>query len=160
MAKAPAQSPDPLQTEQDIRKAIRRFERRLSDLAAFEPSSVTARNDPKIDVLEAAISEALHETYVENGAAYRRYVQAATLDTAGINMNGTPHHKVIEGLVHGKERSIALLQQAIRALQEKLDMIFPLHRLVRRGHRYKITTPRCDRTVRYLQMPLRRVKSP
>ena len=48
----------------------------------------------------------------------RRYSAAASIDTAGINMNGTPDHEVIEGLVHGKDRSISMMNEAIRYLED------------------------------------------
>jgi hypothetical protein len=40
-------------------------------------------------------------------------------------MNGTPLHRVIEGLVRGRARSIELLRSAIRSLEERMEDDFP-----------------------------------
>lgn len=120
MARNP-QPPERDWTADSLRLAIRKLKRRLADVEAFEPSNVKARNDPKIEALEAAIAETLVDVFGSNTGSYRRYQAAATLDTAGINMNGTPFHEITEGLVHGKGRAIELLGAAIRMLTEKLE---------------------------------------
>jgi hypothetical protein len=107
-------------TAAQMRSAISRFQRRIGDLEAFDPQAVPTRSDPSIAALEASIDEALSETFGHGAHAYRRYSPAAELDTAGINMNGTSHHEVVEGLVHGKDRAMVLLKQAIRSFEEKL----------------------------------------
>lgn len=118
-------SPQPPQekslTPDEMRAGITRFKRRLVEIENFDPGAMTSRQDPRIDILEAAIAASLADTFGEGTQAYRRYGQARTLDTAGINMNGTPHHEVIKGLVHGKARATALLGEAIRYLDEKLE---------------------------------------
>ena len=81
------------------------------------------RRDPRIDTLEAAIAGSLADTFREGTQAYKRYAQAKKIDTASYNMNGTPQHEVIEGLVYGKERATAMLSEAVRYLEEKLEEI-------------------------------------
>jgi predicted nucleotide-binding protein len=99
---------------------IRRFKRRLTELENFKPAEITNRQDPRIDTLETAIAGSLADTFGEGTQAYHRYAAARSIDTAGINFNGTPHHEVIEGLIHGKARASALLGDAIRYLEENL----------------------------------------
>jgi predicted nucleotide-binding protein len=70
--------------------------------------------------LRLPLPEALTEAFGEETPMRQRYAAAASLDTAAINMNGTPHHEVIEGLVYGKKRALTLMNQAIRSLQERL----------------------------------------
>jgi uncharacterized protein (TIGR02391 family) len=90
-------------------------------LRAFEPNSVTDRSDPRIDALETAIDQSLAESFGEGTPAYDRYRVARTLDTAGFNMaHRTPPAEIIAGLYRGKARAVALLEQAIRSLEEKL----------------------------------------
>jgi len=121
MARRPPDPPRDVQlTAHQIRAAISRFERRIKEVEAFEPEKVTDRRDPQIDALQAAVGEALTEAFGEDTPMRQRYSAAATLDTAGINMNGTPHHEVIEGLIHGKKLSLALMNQAVRSLEERL----------------------------------------
>jgi len=108
-------------TAGEMRAGITRLRRRLAEIEEFKPEAMTSRQDPKIDSLEAAIAASLADTFGEGTQGYRRYAQAKSIDTAGINMNGTPHHEVIRGLIHGKERATALLGEAIRYLDEKLE---------------------------------------
>jgi hypothetical protein len=109
----------------EIHLAMRRLQRRASDVEAFDPTKVRSQQDPNIRALEAAIKETLAEIFGANSRTYRSYAAAAALDSAGINMNGTPLHEVIEGLVRGKERSLVLLRGAIRLLEEKIEDNFP-----------------------------------
>jgi hypothetical protein len=92
----PIEPSDKELTIPEMHLAIRRCQRRIADLEAFDPTQVRDRSDPNIKALEVSIGETLAETFGQNTAAYRRYSQAAALDTAGINMNGTPHHEIIE----------------------------------------------------------------
>jgi predicted nucleotide-binding protein len=130
MARRPPDLPKDVQlTPQQIRAAISRFERRIKEVEAFEPEKVTDRRDPQIDALEAAIGEALTEAFGEETPMRQRYSAAASLDTAGINMNGTPHHEVIDGLIYGKRRALTLMNQAIRSLEEGLADYVPVEQV-------------------------------
>ena len=66
------------------------------------------------------MDESLSEVFGHDTTEYQRYARAADLDTAGMNMNGTPHAEVIEGLIRGKDRAIALLERAIQSFEEKI----------------------------------------
>lgn len=126
MAKPPPPPQEPVfSSARELRAVIRKFQRRIADLDKFDPLKVSSRKDPDIDVLEAAIAETLRDAFGHQTPKHRDYVLAATLDTAGHNMNGTPHHEVIEGLVHGRERSLALLKQAVRSFEERIEDEFP-----------------------------------
>ena len=130
MARRPPDPPKDVQpTPQQIRAAISRFERRVKEVEAFEPEKVTDRRDPQIDALEAAIGEALTEAFGEETPMRQRYSVAASLDTAGTNMNGTPHHEVIDGLKYGKTRALTLMNQAIRSLEERLADYVPVEQV-------------------------------
>jgi hypothetical protein len=118
---APAEPADKELTLPEIHLAIRRLERRVADLEAFDPTQIGTQRDPKILDLEAAIKETLSDVFGYNTRSYRTYMAAAALDTAGMNSNGTPLHEVIEGLVRGKERSLSLLRRAARSFQERIE---------------------------------------
>lgn len=123
-----AKNPEPREqdwTPDSIRLAAKKLRRRLADVEAFDPSKVTARRDPALRSLETAIAETLVDVFGANTGSLRRYQSAANLDTAGINLNGTPFHEVMDGLVHGKARALELLNGAIRMLSEKLEDDFP-----------------------------------
>jgi hypothetical protein len=89
MKKPPPPPRSPELSEAEIRLAITRFERRIRDVEDFDPPKVIDRRDPKIDALEAAIREALIETFGHGTPALKPHAPAAKLDTAGYNLNGT-----------------------------------------------------------------------
>ena len=127
MARRPPSEP-PIEKEwtpESIRVGLRKIWRRLADVEAFDPQKITRQLDPQVTALETSLREMLADVFGANGRSYRNYQSAAALDTAGINMNGTPLHRVIEGLVFGKERSITVLNGAIKFLEEKMQDDFP-----------------------------------
>ncbi|SRR6266404_2895168 len=127
MARKPAPEPpaEKVWTPDLIRAGMRKLRRRLNDVEAFDPQTVTRQFDPKVTGLETSIREMLADVFGPNTRSYRNYQLAASLDTAGVNSNGTPLYEVVDGLVHGKARAITLLQGAIRFFEEKMEDDFP-----------------------------------
>lgn len=104
-----------------MKAAIPVLKRRIKDLEGFDPQSVQDDRDPRVNTLEAAIDEALVGIFGSDTIDYRRYEAAKRIDTVGIYIGGdVPLHQIRDGLVHGKERAIAILQQIIRSFEEKL----------------------------------------
>jgi hypothetical protein len=127
MARTPRTQDDPEQkawTPELLRIDLRKLRRRLAEVERFDPQKITQQFDPLVTALETQLRETLSDVFGRS-RSYRNYQSAASLDTAGINMNGTPLHRVIEGLVHGRARSIELLRGAIRSLEEKMEDDFP-----------------------------------
>lgn len=118
-AKAP---PEPRRlSPSEISTALARFRRLINELQDFDPESVTVRSDPRIDVLEAAIDEALSGTFGHGTPDYYRYSQARNLDRAPVSYARTiPMTEVVSGLVKGKERAILLIELAVRSLDDRL----------------------------------------
>jgi hypothetical protein len=112
-------------TPDSIRVALRKIRRRMADVENFDPLAITGRSDTRVIGLEASLKETLADVFGANTRSYRNYQAAASLDTAGLNMNGTPRHEVVQGLAHGKARSLTLLSSAIRFFEEKMQDDFP-----------------------------------
>jgi hypothetical protein len=127
MARKPSAEPleEKTWTPESIRSAVRKIRRRLTDVEAFDPQTVTHRLDPRVNGLETSVRATLGDVFGENSHSYRNYQSAAALDTAGIYQNNPPLPKGIAGLEDGKKRSITLLNGAIRFLEEKLADDFP-----------------------------------
>ncbi len=109
-------------TVQQMHQGTDRLQKRLDEVRKFEPTSVTDQyNIPHVEALAASVDEALVRTFGANTLDYNRYSDAAIFD------NG-PHnyaHQVPIGQVHVtlgrcKARSIALLEQAIASLKERI----------------------------------------
>src|SRR5208282_1132086 len=93
---------------QQMEAAIPVIDRRLADLDAFDPNTVNDRSDARIGALSGKLDDFLVSTFGTDTVEYERYRwDVAQIDTAGINVYGTPLGEVIEGLKRGKESSKA-----------------------------------------------------
>ena len=111
---------------EQMRSALLRLEKRLDDLGAFDPTNITKRQDPRIQALENKIDDFLVRTFGEGTAEYKRYSSATRLDTAGMYVGRTvPIHEVIQGLQHGKECSVEILEGIKRTFEEEIDLVTP-----------------------------------
>jgi predicted nucleotide-binding protein len=123
MARKPPTPPQPLTLSADqMRQGIDRLRKRISELEGFDPGSVQDRWTPSTRAIETAIEETLAKVFGEGTPAYNRYNSAAQLDNGPLIMGGGPDpaYKVQEWLHEGKARSLALLNQAVKGLEEDL----------------------------------------
>lgn len=137
MARRPAhQEPQmvPLTPDQ-MKKGIVRLERVIKEIQTFDPQTLQSRSDPQLKALETAIEGALSSVFGHNSVAYNRYRSAASLDNgprvvrvetswmSARGGGGAYHHDTREAqqyVTAGKERSIQLLLQAVRWLEDEL----------------------------------------
>ena len=123
MARKPPPPPQPRVLSADqIRQGIDRLQKRISELEAFDPASVEERRSPVTRAINTAIEETLAKVFGEGTPAYNRYNSAARLDNGPLIMGGGPDpaYRVQEWLREGKARSLALLNQAVKGLEEDL----------------------------------------
>jgi Predicted nucleotide-binding protein containing TIR-like domain len=133
MARHPSPPPKPertILTVEQKRRCIDRLNKRIEDLQAFDPQTVQKRFPPEVTALQNAIDEALSAAFGHGTVEYRRYSSAAHLDdgTATVQLGagfrgGGQHdetHRTRQILAEGKRKSIILLQQAIRALEDEI----------------------------------------
>jgi hypothetical protein len=112
-------SPSPLVrstdlTPEDVQQGIDRLSKRLDEVRAFEPTSVTEQNNiPHVAALSAAVDEALVRTFGADTLDYRRYSDASYFDNGPFNYAfEIPIGQVQASLSRSKTTSIALLTQA------------------------------------------------
>ena len=111
---------------EQMQAALVRLELRLRDLRAFDPSQVTARDDPSVTVLGNAIDDFLTNTFGKESAEYDRYSPAIYLDTAPVIIGQPmPLHEIILGLKHGQNRAIAILEGIQQRFQEEIAIASP-----------------------------------
>jgi len=125
----------PVLTVDQMRRRVEQLKSCIADLEAFDPAKVQKRYGvPEVMQLEAAIDEALASAFGHGTPAYSRYRDATSLDNGPHTMRSDPMwggqseaaHDAQDAvdarryLAAGKERSIALLQQAIRALEYEI----------------------------------------
>jgi hypothetical protein len=137
----PPKPKTPILTVGQKRRRIERLQKCVANLEAFDPQKARKRG-PAVLELEAAIDKALSSAFGYGTPAYLRYDEAATLDPSPLLTNGTvgTPAKVVGGPVRheaktqetrdqfseNKERAIALLQNAISALEEEIASAAPL----------------------------------
>jgi predicted nucleotide-binding protein len=126
MARKPTASPQPPVLNADqMRQGLDRLRKRIADVEAFEPTSVKERWAPETKALEVSIDETLSRIFGHDTPRYRRYSQAADLDRGGLVLGGGPDpiYKVHQWLADGKADSLALLNQAVKSIEEDLAEI-------------------------------------
>jgi hypothetical protein len=122
----------PILTVEQMRRRIERLENCIRDLEAFDPQTVQKRYGvPEVEALEAAIDDALAAAFGHRTHSYNRYKDAADLDNGPhvvrvqpafgrgpmIDYDAQEAHEARRYFADGKQRSIALVRQAIRALE-------------------------------------------
>jgi predicted nucleotide-binding protein len=123
----------PHHTVEEKRQDILRLQRRIAEVEAFDPSQATKRfSDPAVTALQTAIGSTLTAIFGHGTAEYGRYSAAAQLDHGSISMGGTwgrgYRDEVAEArqyLAEGKAQTLALLNEAIRSIEEEIEFAAP-----------------------------------
>lgn len=107
-----------------MRLGISRLEKRLEEVHAFDPKTIRQRSDPSIAKIRASVDDALVRTFGNESIEYQRYSAAASFLTGPIYINQeTPLNVIWDALSTSKDKSVALLEQAIESLRERLGEI-------------------------------------
>jgi len=137
----PSKPKTPTLTVGQKRRRLERLQKCITSLEAFDPEKARKRA-PAVLELEAAIDKALSSAFGYGTAAYLRYNEAATLDPSPLLTNvavraparpigGAVRHEAKaqetrQQFSENKERAIALLQSAIRKLEEEIATTKPV----------------------------------
>lgn len=114
LPKQATRSPD------QLRQGIERLQRQIGELEAFDPSSIAVRDAAETKAMQAAIAETLAQMFGKETPDYKRYASAARLDHEPNYISGRPPAAlVMEWVQDGKAKSLALLHQAVKQLQEE-----------------------------------------
>jgi predicted nucleotide-binding protein len=128
MARRPApprDAPKRSLTPDELRNGVARLEKRIEELTAFDPTKMTATNPPELSALSTSIERTLGIIFGEYTADYHRFRLAANLQWHPnvMMMPGgrrPPLSDYIHGVMNNRERSSALLREAVRTLTEDL----------------------------------------
>jgi predicted nucleotide-binding protein len=137
MARRPTQPPPqpPVLTVEQIQRRIQRLKTCIADLRAFDPQRVQKRyNITEVVALEASITDALGASFGHGTPRFNLYKDAANLDQGPHTMRvlpvwgggPTPNYDALDAqearryLAEGRERSIQLLDGAIRTLEAEI----------------------------------------
>jgi hypothetical protein len=136
----PPKPKSPILTVGQKRRRVERLQKCVTKLQAFDPQRARKRA-PAILELEAAIDKALSSAFGYGTSAYLRYNEAAILDPSPLLtdvtvraparlIGGPVRHEakaqeIRQHFSENKERAIALLQNAIRTLEEEIAATGP-----------------------------------
>jgi len=110
-------------TPDQMRQGISRIQRRISELENFDSSGLTQRWSGEVKAMETAIEETLSKVFGHGSIEYNRYKLAKDLDHGPLIIGHvSPPWEAQKFFNDGRSRSISLLQQAIRGLEEDLDV--------------------------------------
>jgi hypothetical protein len=147
MAPRPVPPPkprSPILTAGQKRRRIERLQKCITSLEAFDHQKVRKRfGNPEVVALEAAIDKALSSAFGYGTPAYLRYNFAAELDPGPLISNATLRSSVLRPVggpgrhdvqteearqyfSEGRERSIVLLRDAIRTLEDEIAAAHPI----------------------------------
>jgi hypothetical protein len=140
----PPKPKSPILTAGQKRRRIERLHNCITSLEAFDHQKVRKRfGNPEVVTLEAAIDKALSSAFGYGTPAYMRYNQAATLDPGPLITNATLQsaalrpvggparhdaqaHEARQYFSEGRDRSIVLLREAVRKLEDEISAAQPI----------------------------------
>ena len=125
MASIPSQVAAPV-TVGKLQTAVAKLRKRIADLQAFDPERINSRGDPSIRTLSGAIDNTLVEIFGADTPDYQRFEAAKSIDTAPFYMNGTPLDLVRHGLQKGKTTAVAILEEAVSAVEQAIAGMGPV----------------------------------
>ncbi|WP_080415879.1 TIR domain-containing protein [Burkholderia ubonensis] len=106
-----------------IQRCIERLDSRIADLQAFDINTIAGTSSPELNALSAAIRDTLDRSFGEGSSVYKRFEYAASLSwfPGYISRSGYPVGDARRGVAENISKSIALLQEAKRVLNEDLQ---------------------------------------
>lgn len=109
-------------TADDIRKGLKKLDRRIQDLEQFDVQVIEERGDAQTRALREKINGTIRDIFGHDTVEYRQY-SVSDLDTLPIIVNGPRHplSRVQEGYQKGIDRALVSLRGLRETLQEKLD---------------------------------------
>ncbi|ARK62538.1 TIGR02391 family protein [Burkholderia pseudomallei] len=117
----PAQPRQANLTPDQMRAAIPKLERRIAELRDFDPTTVNARNDPRIGVIDKKVEQTIADVFGVDTVEFSRY-RPRSIDRGNVYFGSDlPLHEVRQGLNEGKAEQTANLQSIIDLFEENLE---------------------------------------
>lgn len=109
-------------TAEQMRSGLKKIERRIADLEAFDVNLVERRWDPAVEALEKRVNSTLQDVLGHDTVEYQEY-SIETLDTLPLIMGGGPDplSKVHAGYREGIKRELFKLGALRDIFQERIE---------------------------------------
>jgi predicted nucleotide-binding protein len=109
-------------TPDRMEQGIRRLERCIAEVEAFDPQMIQTYDDTsKADALSASVDGALVQTFGQGTVEYHRYSSATNFSWPLNMLHPTPVHEIQESLRRCRVSSLDLLRQAVAFLKQELE---------------------------------------
>jgi hypothetical protein len=121
----PPPAPKNTLTPDELRNGIKRLQKRIEELEAFDPNKMTENRPAELQGLSTSIQTTLARAFGEGTADYQRFLPACKLQWSppGFYYSGmppTPLSDYKEGVADNREYSLVQLGEAVRTLEEDL----------------------------------------
>lgn len=108
-------------TPQQMRSALPKLDRRISELKSADTSSIRERGEPRFESIEHKIDDTLVEIFGADTVEYNRF-RIGSLDKAPIDFyQAVSLLEVIEGYKRGIAEAISTLETIVQLFNEKLS---------------------------------------
>lgn len=116
---------------EQLKLGIERLKKRVEEVSQFAPHEVDPRNPAATtEALRASIEDSLGRTFGADTEEYKRYRSAANFSWPINYAYPVPPTQIFESLQRSKDRSLALLRQAVAVLQERLgEVALPIFKI-------------------------------
>ena len=110
-------------TVAEMQRGIDRLNERIGELKAFDVGSMKTETPPEIAALETSVKRTIERIFGENTTDAQRYSPASDLQwTAGVYYGDYPQfHHYQQGIKEKIDHSVAILEEAIKALQDDIE---------------------------------------
>lgn len=110
---------------EQMQKGVKRLERIISEIEAFDPSTLTKRWSTEQKALETTIEGALASVFGHGTVEYSRYAEATSLDHGAVVMSVYGDHtddaaEARQYVEEGKQGAIQTLRMAVRWLNDEI----------------------------------------
>lgn len=122
MARRHTPPPQPSQlTAEQMRRGVQVLNRRVAELQAFDPLTASEHDISSID---QSVEESIERVFGRGTSDYNRYASALPLDQGPMSVidpyDSGPRDRR-RYVIEGRERAIAAIKQAVKALQERIE---------------------------------------
>lgn len=122
ITKAQPPTPPANLTPAEMQAAMPFLEKRIAELKAFEPDSITERWGPQVNVLSEAIERTLTKIFGAHTLEYKRYIDAKDIDRAPMFFGQQISISELRaGYRKGILRSISTLEGIISGFNEEIE---------------------------------------
>jgi uncharacterized protein (TIGR02391 family) len=108
-------------TVQQMKQAIPKLQRRIVELEAFDPDTISSRDDPRLDSIYNKLLSTIGDVFGRDTEEFHQYAPGH-LDTASINMlYETPLTEVRSGVERGRRDNLQTLNTIIDLFHERIE---------------------------------------